>query len=94
MADLPPTQSRFFSSYFPSWGGLVFVAPSLWPVRVNESHVFDDGEQFQSRNTAMEAFLQESILNSGKDMLEELELLSLLSLSLYFAFSTFSKFDL
>ena len=66
----PPTHSFSFFSFsplFPSWGGLVFVAPSLWPTRVNESHVFDGGEQSQSRDTAMEAFLlQEAIFNSGR----------------------------
>lgn len=64
----PRNHSFSFSSspLFPSWGGLVFVAPSLWPTRVNESHVFDGGEQSQSRDTAMEAFLQESIFNSGR----------------------------
>lgn len=45
------------------------MAPSLWPTRLNESHVFDGGEQLQSRDTAMEAFLQESIFNSGRGKL-------------------------
>lgn len=62
-----PTLSLFFPflSALPE-GGLVFVAPSPWPTRINESHVFDGGEQSQSRDTAMEAFLQESIFNSGR----------------------------
>lgn len=56
------------------------MAPSLWPTRVNESHVFNGGEQSQSRDTAMEAFFQESIFNSGRGKLWKVSL-SLFALS-------------
>lgn len=66
----------------------MFVVPSLWPTRVNESHVFDGKEQSQSRNKAMKAFLQEFLLNSRKDKLLEKELFSS-PLSVLFCFLIF-----
>lgn len=65
------------SPFLPLPRGVLFVAPSLWPTRVNESHVFDGGEWSQSRNTAIEAFHQKSIFNSGRGNQREPELLSL-----------------
>lgn len=43
----------------------MFVASTMWPARVNESHVLDSRAQAESRDTAMMAHLQESIFNEG-----------------------------